>query len=529
MRVLPEPGTPSIWPRALVLALAAGAVWPVLAQPGAASTPSTASAEAGASSAPNSTALSLRDLMALLFSANKDIQVRRGEALIARTGIDRADAASQPTASLSATNGLNRQPNTYEEALSRGQGADSFYERKGQDYAAGISQLAPTGAKVEVKASLSRFLTNINEKAAGRPPDAKDNRALWNLSVTQPLARDAGFAVTEARLRVAELDTAVAQHGQSETETSVAAEAATAYYELVLAQHRLQAGREKVATGKRLLREARALARQGRLSRSDVLEVENSLARFQAGLSEAVQGERERMNRLRTLVMLSAENAPPHWTASDPLPKASADLPSQADCFERALTMRHDFLAQKKAVEREGIQLMYAKNQALPRIDLVASMGRNGLAYSAGNAFDASTTSAYPTWNVGLQMSFPIGEGRQGRADIAAADLRKQNALTSLKALEVQIWNDIDSAFVLVTSSVERVTEWQGIAAREQQQLQLERQRFAAGRTDMKEILMREERAINARLTVLEQQMQYARARIVLDAAQGTLLERWPT
>ena len=42
-----------------------------------------------------------------------------------------------------------------------------------------------------------------------------------------------------------------------------------------------------------------------------------------------------------------------------------------------------------------------------------------------------------------------------------------------------------------------------------------------------REILMREERAVNARLTLIEQQATYARARVVFESAQGTLLQRW--
>ena len=64
-------------------------------------------------------------------------------------------------------------------------------------------------------------------------------------------------------------------------------------------------------------------------------------------------------------------------------------------------------------------------------------------------------------------------------------------------------------------------------AEREQQQLELERKRLSAGRSGMREILFREERALNARFAVVEQQVAYARAEALLQAAQGTLLERF--
>jgi outer membrane protein TolC len=491
-----------------------------------------ASAWAQSAAAPAAATLSLRELVSQLREVNKDIRSKRAEKDIAATGIDRAAAAFSPMATLSATDGRNRQPNTYEEKLTRDQ--TSFYLRDGQDYSVGVSQLLPTGAKIEAKSTLSRFITNINEKD-GRPPGALDNRTFWGVTLTQPLAKDGGFEVTRARTVVAQLDVAVANHAQAETESSVVAEAVMAYYELVLAQHRVQAAQEKIRTGQRLLSEARALVRQGRLPESDLLEVENSLSRFQAGLAEAVQGQRERQNRLRTLLMSGQGPEAKSWQAADALPEvdagkagsaAAAQTPAE-QALRLALESRPDYLMQKKVIEREGVQLVYAQNQALPRIDLVASYGRNGLAYSATNAFRWGTMSEYPTWSIGVQVQVPLGENKMGRADIAAATMRRENALLTLKALEVQIANDIDTSVNLLGSAVERWSHWYDVARREQQQLEVERKRFASGRSEMREILMREERSINSRLMVLEQQTAYAKAQVVLESAQGILLRRW--
>lgn len=501
---------------ALLLACAAPSAW--------AQTDATVAASAGSGAASSPLIqLSLRDLVTQLREVNKDIRSKRAEKSIAATGTQRAAAAFQPMVTLSATDGRNRQPNTYEEKLTRDQ--TNFYLRDGQDYTIGLSQLMPSGAKVEAKTTLSRFITNINEKD-GRPEGARDNRSFWGLTLTQPLAKDGGTAVTRARTVVAELDVAVASHAQEETEASVVAEAALSYYELVLAQHRVSASQEKIRTAERLLVEARALVKQGRLPASDLLEVENSLSRYQAGLSETLQGQRERLNRLQTLLMASEGKI---WRASDGLPLVDKPGPGLSNdaALGLALQWRADYLMQKKVIEREGVQLVYAQNQALPRIDLIASYGRNGLAYSASTAFRWGTMSDYPTWSIGVQMQIPLGENKLGRADIEAAQFRRENALLALKALEVQIANDIDTSLQMLASAAERWSHWQDVARREQQQLEVERKRFAAGRSEVREILVREERTINSRLMVLEQQAAHARAQVILESAQGVLLRRW--
>ena len=226
---------------------------------------------------------------------------------------------------------------------------------------------------MELKSSLSRFITNTNAYDPLRPADAMDNRTTVGLSVTQPLARDAGFAVTGARLQVATLDTVAAEHASSDTQTSVVAEGVIAYHELVLAQHRTAAALEKIRSGERLLTEARAMNRQGRVADSEVWEVENALARFASALSEARQGERERANRLRTLFMSASADTQDSLKATDILPAVAFTPITFEESMGLALAKREDFLMRKVMVEREGVQLAYAENQALPRIDLVAS------------------------------------------------------------------------------------------------------------------------------------------------------------
>lgn len=470
----------------------------------------------------------LKDLILQVRTANKDIRNKQIERDVSATGIDRAVAAFMPMATLSATNGVNRQPSTYEEKLSR-ETESSLYMRDGQDYAAGVSQLLPSGAKFEAKTTLSQFITNINQNDATRPVGAKDNRSNWGLTLTQPLAKDGGVAVTLARAKVADLELDMAKHTLEETESSIVAEAVLGYYELVMAQHRVNAALEKIQIAQRLLSEARALFRQGRLAEIDVVEVENSLSRFRAGLSEAKQGERERLNRLNTLIMVVTGNDVAVWRAAEDLPTVprSAQVHPFEAALRTALESRHDYLMQKKMLEREGVQLVYAKNQALPRIDLVASYGHNGLAYAAGTSFGSG--HGYATWSLGLQLQVPLGANLQGRADVAAANLRRENALMAIKALEVQITNDIDTGVHMRNSALERWIHWQEVAVREQLQRDVERKKFNAGRSEIREILMREEKTINSRLMVIEQQLAHARAQVILESAQGILLQRWPS
>ena len=495
--------------RHVVTVLAAGCCW------------AQAQAQGQTAAAAADGPLGLRAFVDQVRSANRAIRSKQAERDITATGVDRAAAALQPVLSASTQRSRSRQSNTLEETLIRQN--LGIYERSATDYAVGASQLLSSGAKVEAKVTLSSFLTNIKQNQS---PDAgSDHRVFYGVSVTQPLLKDFGAEVTGARVRVAQLDTDMAGAASKDTESSVVAESVFAYWDLALAQRRLDAASERLRMGQRLLAESRSLSRQGRLSESDVIDVQSNVSRFEASVSEARLGVQERSNRLRTLMSQTGAPGAGLLAASEPLTEPGAEPVTFEQAMQTAREKRDDLRMRRWAVEREEVQVSYSRNQALPRLDVVAGYGLNNLGSSEARAL--RWQSDFPSWNVGMQLSMPLGANKQGEADIAAARARRADAQLQLNALEAAVASDIDTGIATVQSTAERWRLLRDVAQREQSQLEQERKRQAAGRSDMREILMREERAINARLAVAEQQVAWMKAQVLLDAAQGVLLERY--
>jgi outer membrane protein TolC len=196
--------------------------------------------------------------------------------------------------------------------------------------------------------------------------------------------------------------------------------------------------------------------------------------------------------------------------------------------LQTALEKRPDYRMRKLMVEREGVQVVFAQNQKLPRIDLVASYGLNGLAQSINPSLAFSRTSDFPSWSIGFRVSVPLGENRQASADLRAAQVRKEDALLGLKAVESALANDIDSSHAVIRSSIERHRLFAEIADRESRFAQALRQKLLAGRGDMRELLMSEERVINSRTAMQEQAVANAKGLALLALARGALLELYP-
>lgn len=452
-----------------------------------------------------------------LLQRNAAVNSRRIVRDEVRTGTQRALGAFEPTATVSLMREDASTRNTLEERLVRIGAAD--YERTATDLSLGVSQLLRSGAQVEVKTSLSSFDTSVET--------VRQHRSRVALSVMQPLARDFGESVTLARVRVAEIDAEVAEYAVREAENSMLAEGLITYYDWLLALARESSERAKLETGERMLAEARALHRQGRLAAAQVAEVENMLDRYQSAVFEAEQLRRDALSKVRTLLHLGAATAMTELSPVDGLPNVTQASGSLVEWLERARQLRADVRQRELRVERETVEVAYSRNQALPRVDLMASYGLSALEGRATRAFEPARLSPYPSWSIGVQVQMPLGGNQRARAEVEAALLRQKDAALNAEALVIEIENDIASRFSLRETAVQRWRYWQEIAAREDSQLALERQRFGAGRSDVRDILLREERLINARLNLLEQQAAVAKADVLLRAAVGELPMDW--
>jgi hypothetical protein len=125
-------------------------------------------------------------------------------------------------------------------------------------------------------------------------------------------------------------------------------------------------------------------------------------------------------------------------------------------------------------------------------------------------------------------LNVPLGENRLAAADLRAAQVRREDAQLGLKAVESALANDIDSSHAVIRSSMERHRLFAEIADRESRLVQALRQRLLAGRSEMRELLISEERVINSRTAMQEQAVANAKGLTLLALAQGTLLERFP-
>jgi outer membrane protein TolC len=166
----------------------------------------------------------------------------------------------------------------------------------------------------------------------------------------------------------------------------------------------------------------------------------------------------------------------------------------------KALADRTDITAARKNLDSSDISIRYLKNTSLPSLDLNASYGAQGLGGTAivrtgplgnqvissvipggyGDALSLLKGREYPTWNLNMTMTYPIG-GSQAEAQHARAKVQRSQAQTRLRALEITIAADVANAALTVQSNLKRVDA--ATAARElaQKRLEAEQSKFEVG------------------------------------------------
>jgi hypothetical protein len=168
----------------------------------------------------------------------------------------------------------------------------------------------------------------------------------------------------------------------------------------------------------------------------------------------------------------------------------------------------------------------YARNQRWPQLDLKASYGLNGLGSSPGAALDDVNDAGFSSWSIGMEFRVPLGGGTKSRNELAAAKLRKQQALLSLKEVEVQIANALDTAIHKVRSALDNVTNYQSVVTLSQNLLDTQLARLQVGKSDTRRVLETERDLFEAKTAALESLILYQRAKLELDLVRGATLRR---
>ena len=463
---------------------------PIAASPARALAQETAPVAAQETAAPEhpTVELALQDAVARALENNLDIAVEKFGPEASAQNVKELEGYYQPL--LFSTISKNSRTDPARNAFSGGDKVDTDTFT----YDFGVTHPLPTGGNVRVDFPNSKTDTN-SVFSTFNPSFASSLSA----SLTQPLLRDFKLDNTRLQIRVARKNREISEVQFRQTVVNTVATVKQLYYDLIYAIDNLEAQRKSLSLAKKLLEENQIRVRVGTMAPLDVVAAESEVASRDEGVILAENALLEAEDLLRRAIF--AQNDAQTWAlriVPKDRPTAEPSAVNLDSAMKTALEKRTDIVAARKSVESAQLNADFARNQRLPSVDLIAAYGSSGIGGTLierdglggpvvrtipggyGDALSDVFGREFPTWTLGVNVSYPI-LNRQANAAAARARILKDQAVASLHRLEMQVAAEVRSAVRAVDTNFKRVQSTQAARVLQERRLDAEEKKFAAG------------------------------------------------
>jgi len=454
-------------------------------------------------------ALSLEECIDFALKKNLDLQSGQTVPLIAEYNLRAARSAYEPSLtanfshrSTTSPGGVDSQTNE----LFRGT------ETMRDHYGAGITGRLPTGATYSIGANKTRTdVMNLGGQFF-------NEHAFVGADIRQPLLKNLWIDSTRLQIEVGRLNLRLSESGLQSLLINVITNVELAYYNLIAARDRLKIFQQSYELASQLVQSHQKQVAAGRMARLDEKQAQARVATSEAALFAGRNQLAERENALKLLISADFASWADHvLVPSTPMDK-EAEPKSRESSWAQALTNRTEMIQARLQLEKEHVQLRFAKNQRFPSLDLTASYAYTG---SSGEIRHRKT----PDYGIGIALTIPLGNGA-ARARVEAQKLRQRQSLIAYKKLEQQIMADVLDAMNAVESNAQRVKATGEARAFAETALEAEQKKLANGKSTNFIVLQLQADLTQARLNESLAIVDYNRALATLSLTEATTLER---
>jgi outer membrane protein TolC len=479
---------------------------------------------------PPNVELTLDEATARALERNLDIAVERLNPQLQELSLARIRAAYRPTSS--STIGHRAVVNPPTSQLNGG----NVVQNDTSTYNTGVTQALPWGGgDLSVTFNNSKQVTS-NIFANFNPTF----NAAFNLTLVQPLVRDFLIDGTRQQLRVTAISRDISEIQLRGTLATTLANVRNSYWELVYARQAVEVARGSLDLAEKLVADNRARVEVGTMAPLDVVQAEAEAATRRQALAQAEATMQTAELALKRLIVGGTED--PMWRATI-TPIDRPEFRSEPLDIERAvrtaLDNRTDLAQARRTIDGNDVTLRYLRNQTLPAVDLTATYTAQGLGGTQfirqgtglgssivgtvplGYAYAWKTLTGrdYPTWNMAVSVSYPVGASA-AEAQHARARVQRNQSAAQLRALELQVATEVTNAALQVESSLTRYEA--ALVARElaQTRLMAEQSRFDVGLSTNFFVVQAQRDLATAQNSELRALLDYRRALVEFERSQ---------
>lgn len=486
-------------------------------------------------------ALTLADALKMGLQNNLDVQVERYAPVIADHDVSIAEGAFDPEAFAEFGYSDNRTPSGNLLA-----GRTTTSNRFTDGFGGLRGQLPLAGTEYSAQFEGGRASTNIPFQTL-----SPELTSAWSLSLVQPLLKDLIWNQPWTQVRTSRILMESSGENFRRAVMDTVSSIEGAYWALIASADAMRVAQKSLETAAALLDQTETQFEVGVVSKVEVTEAQAGLSQREVNLIVNTNAYRNQQDVLIDLVM------GPGLKSSSTLEIEPTDQPEEyipyvidvETAVERAFEARPELATARKEVERQKIQLRFAKNQRLPELDAILSFGQKGLSGDQSSRFDPCRLSNDPACDPG---DFPdLGQGNWDKAfddyddspqftargrfsvplpntsarhAVSKTELELRRARTQKKRLEQTIILEVRKAARNLEASQEAIDAARDAERAAQEQLRAERIRLEYGESTPFDVLQREEDLVDRENELIGAFQAYRTSVTALDRAQGTIL-----
>lgn len=378
-------------------------------------------------------------------------------------------------------------------------------------------------------------------------------QATLDLSVTQPLLKNAGMNAVKRQLKLSFIDADYNEAQALVDSSTTIAQVEDAYWDLVAAWRNVAIQEDALKQAVEQQRSTVRLATRGVAPPIIAVESETQAANFQSQVFSALQRVSELQNQLKSLIVADPDD--PIWRANLVPSSPVQQLPNAGDlaAIVKLAQQQRPEVRQVIDQRREAdLDTVYAKNQALPQADLVVQYFSNGFAgllqpvpkfesvgcalptqscptpppQSQGNmtqAFHNMWTGAYPEFNIAVVVNFPL-ENNTARGLKQIANQEEDQAQLQMQGLDQRIESEARNALQTYQSALSRLSSAGQARAAAESVYASEVRKFHNGASTTFLVLQRQVELEQARGSELQAQTDLNKSVVELQRVEGTIL-----
>jgi outer membrane protein TolC len=269
----------------------------------------------------------------------------------------------------------------------------------------------------------------------------------------------------------------------------------------------------------KILKEASARVRAGVLPPVDILEAEFGLKERERLLLDADREYKDGLDRLALLM----STRQPLVIADESLGKPVLSVDEEQG-LQQALRKRPDLQRRIRQLERLDLEQYLARNDLLPGLDLKASYSHKGLGDGYSDNLDDISGGDYPNWQVGLSLSYPLGN-RTARYEHRRTLLKIKGRQAEIAQLQEEIRSQIRAAIRLLEVNEQKIEVAASGQVFAEEKLRILLKRQEVGLNTIRDVLEGEQDLAQARTDKVAALADYNKAITRYLQVSGQLLE----